>query len=380
VNDAEGRVVETFEVDGAGRRVGRSETFHAEGSPAGFSTWRHGVLDGPFEKRSRDGRQVYRAEHVRGRVSGDARATRDGKTILEQKWRDGVLVEMNRAAARPIGAEALAEELRAILGGEAAGVRPAEGAPEREAALKRLKAYRRLCDVPWKDLRLDDAAGEACDAAAEVCRRLGRNTHAPERPEGFDAARFELGRKGAMNSNLWGGGDLVRSIDAYMDDSDPSNRAHVGHRRWCLNPAMLKTGFGRRGAFTAMWATDKSGPTPREPRYVSFPPAGCVPTDFFPAHGVWSTSFYAVDVDAAAVKITVETLDDCYVAWDAPLEIEHLRVADDRLGGAPALIYRPVAAVVRPGARYRRRISLDGGKTTCIDHVVEFVDPVVRAR
>ena len=47
-------------------------------------------------------------------------------------------------------------------------------------------------------------------------------------------------------------------MNAYMDDSDAGNIKVLGHRRWCLNPSMVKTGFGGCGKFSAMWSFDGS--------------------------------------------------------------------------------------------------------------------------
>lgn len=43
-------------------------------------------------------------------------------------------------------------------------------------------------------------------------------------------------------------------IQLWMEDGDESNIDRVGHRRWCLNPSMEKTGFGFMDGYGAMYA------------------------------------------------------------------------------------------------------------------------------
>src|SRR5438045_1192356 len=79
--------------------------------------------------------------------------------------------------------------------------------------------------------------------------RLGRLDHDPRNP-GLPEDQYQLARKAAGSSNLgWFGkgqsDSLALSVDMFMDDSDETNIDRVGHRRWCLNPAMKKVGFGQ---------------------------------------------------------------------------------------------------------------------------------------
>ena len=85
----------------------------------------------------------------------------------------------------------------------------------------------------------------------------------------------EIGYEGTSRGNLYmGSEDIVAQVRAYMDDSDASNIDAVGHRRWCLNPRMVKTGFGQTGKFGAMYAHDNSRRKIPEYDFVGYPAPG----------------------------------------------------------------------------------------------------------
>jgi len=88
-----------------------------------------------------------------------------------------------------------------------------------------------------------DEARQCCLAAARLCKAIGKLDHKPENP-GLDEEDYQLGLKGTKGSNLsFGRPRLVDAVDGWMEDSDPFNIEHVGHRRWCLSVPMLKVGF-----------------------------------------------------------------------------------------------------------------------------------------
>jgi len=151
---------------------------------------------------------------------------------------------------------------------------------ERESALLRLRMYRFLCHLPQADLALDPQLNDDALAAADICRRLGKLSHAPENP-GIPDAEFQQARVAAGKCNLsFGFSNLTKAIDLWMNDSDTHNLSRLGHRRWCLNPKLVKLGLDRSDDFCAMWAFDSSRTDEPEYEFVSFPPPGFVPVDF----------------------------------------------------------------------------------------------------
>lgn len=108
------------------------------------------------------------------------------------------------------------------------------------------------------EVTLDENYCQLAQAASYVDCALGELTHQPSQPEGVPDDIYEMGLEGASSSNIaMGYGNLARSVVyGYMEDSDSRNIDRVGHRRWCLNPNMEKTGFGQVGSYSAMYAFD----------------------------------------------------------------------------------------------------------------------------
>jgi hypothetical protein len=183
---------------------------------------------------------------------------------------------------------------------------------------------------------------------------------------------------------------LPHSVDSYMDDSDPSNIDRVGHRRWCLNPELRKTGFGSADGFHAMWSMDDSGKAPKGLAAVFYPPRGYVPIDMFAAGRAFSIAplheeraafvgmrFGEPKKDAFVAR--VQALDDDYVASGAPLPLDWCSTAGGGYGGSPCLVFRARDLVVEPGRKYLVDVSIDAGKNSAFRYVVEFCAPIAGA-
>ena len=152
------------------------------------------------------------------------------------------------------------------------------------AALRRLKAYRFLAGLPYKHLALDSELNAFSLKAARICERLGHLTHTPENP-GLSEEEYADARLAAGKSNLAyykPASGLAQVVDGWMSDSDENNIERVGHRRWCLNPSMGKTGMGRSGEYSAMWASDCGRPW-EDYAFIAHPRRGFTPTRFFNA-------------------------------------------------------------------------------------------------
>jgi hypothetical protein len=417
----DGTVKLRYTVDEEGRRDGRCEQFAANGKRVLFAVWAHGLRDGEWREWNEDGSRLralayskdvlnghceewrldgstswsgdYRAgkkhgkwiesdhsglrkriaEYRNGVFHGTVRIQQKDKVISKQTWKDGELQQLDDLQPFPVPREQLRTELCAILTQQAPADPKDAQAPLRLAALHRLQAYRHLCGLPWQNLELVPEWNLRCDAAAEICRRIGHLDHTPACPPDMDPARYRLGYEGTTHSNLAMDSSLPDSVDGYMDDSDRSNIDRVGHRRWCLNPAMGKTGFGTDGGFHAMWSMDASGGSAKGVANVFYPPRGYVPVDLFTAHRAFSISLLrgsAPKKDALAVKITA--LDDDYLPNGEPLHLDWCEVAAGGYGGSPCIVFRAPAIVVAPNSRYVVEVSSDGGKSSDLRYVVEF--------
>jgi hypothetical protein len=244
---------------------------------------------------------------------------------------------------------------------------------KRLSSLRRLQGYRALCGLDYTEMSLVPEWNAMCDAAAEVCRRNGGLDHTPKQPPGMPTERYQLGYQGASHSNLHAGGGMLNSVDGYMDDSDPSNIDRVGHRRWCLNPTMKKTGFGEDEGYSAMWSFDQSGQVPKGLRAVFYPPRGHCPVEMFSARHAWSIQLVRGGAPPQdRLQVRIRALDADFLPSGEPLPLDHCSVAPASFGGYACLIFRPVGIEVAPGRAYLAEVSLDSGKTFEFRYVVAF--------
>lgn len=365
---------------------GRWERFFESGQRKISTSYKRGVQTGKFIQSSEDGKWVLTAKYKDGLLDGALKVKDNGRVTSSQTWKAGAVLAIDGVQPFPRGEAELVEQLAEVWG---PGYSEAEGLSDEQVvdatrvmALRRLQTYRALCGLPFEDMELLPKWNDLCDAAAEVCRRLGNITHTPERPADTDDKLYKDGKKGAGNSNLAMGSTLPTSVDQYMDDSDDSNIDRIGHRRWCLNPTMGRTGFGVSGRFSAMWSMDKSGKAPRDVDDVFFPPAGYVPVQMFGSHYAWNITPLGGSLPKEEdVEITIQPLGDFYQPAGKPLEIDYLHIDRGGFGAGATLIFRPAGLAVTAGRAYRCQVSLDGGKSVEYDQFIEFIsDPRLARR
>ena len=361
----------------AGELEGTWASFYEDGSKHVYAKYRGGKLHGKWTERVPGGDLAASATYRDGLLDGQRTFYAEGKPIQKQRWREGRLELLDGVVAFPRTLEALTAELLGIRA--VAPPEPEAKAPEAERlalerarGLNRLQEYRALCGLPWRGLSLEPDFDLHAQWGARLCHAIGRLDHTPANP-GWPEEDYRRGYRGTSRSNLATTGDVARSIDMYMDDSDPSNIDRIGHRMHCLARTLAKTGFGSHGGYSAMWSMDRSG---REPKVdvVAYPPAGYVPVDRFGARHAWSLSFAPGHRRVPPVEelsVRVVPLDERYAPAGPPLALDHLA----RLG-SHTLVFRPVGLEVRAGARYWLEIEgLDGTKRDEVDrHLVEFVD------
>jgi hypothetical protein len=253
-----------------------------------------------------------------------------------------------------------------------------ELAADRELALRQLRAYRYLVGVPHHDLALDATLNAYAHAGAEICAALGDITHEPANP-GWPKERYDAGYHGAHGSNLHQGHRACTSVRGYMDDSDPSNVDRVGHRCWCMNPAMQRTGFGHLDGFTAMWAGDRSRAQVPEVAFVALPAPGFAPAPWFGPRWAWSVSLDPKHFDAPVTgrtKARIEPVGAEFLPTGEPLALDYENVKQDSVGIPYLVVFRPAQLSLDPGRRYR--VTLDGlfhkGKPIELRYYVEFFD------
>ena len=168
--------------------------------------------------------------------------------------------------------------------------RPVPDGIDREAgkAVNFLNQYRYLCGVPY-DVEASQKMNDQATEAAEACDRHGGLSH--------DIGHF------TNLCNLSSQNDVVQSVRNYINDGGANNRVARGHRRWCLNPPMGKTGFGSGKGASAMVAMDRSGGG-RVRGSWAYPGKGFFPKDYLHGNG-WSLYLDESAPDKSKLKVEV---------------------------------------------------------------------------
>src|SRR5262245_6779094 len=369
----DGKVRLKYTIDERGRKNGAFSEFYDSGklrakgafasgfkdgaytvqTPAGrvvySATYKAGLLEGPYTVHDAQGGVRVSMTFKDGKLDGLVKLVLGGKTTPVQEFKAGVPPLM-----LPFGDVQAA--LAVINNWSAPAKKGSDIASERREALRRLQSYRAIAGVPWEGLELDDEMNRHAEAGAQLCEAIGRLDHRPANP-GWPEDKYQVGFKGTSSSNLFmGAPDLARSVDGYMDDSDATNIDRVGHRRWCLNPVMLKTGFGRSGKFAAMWSFDASRKNVPDYPFISFPPPGLVPAGSFQDHFAWHVTPNPKHYRRpASTSIQVKVWHKTDRNPDKPgeaMKVTNLQVAEPGPGQGSAIIFRPENVHVAEGARY----------------------------
>lgn len=358
----------------AGDLEGGFDEYYSDGSTKIKTFYQKGILAGPYYEKSEDGVREVKANFKLGKKNGKIEVLDKRKQISLQEWKNGELLTIDGISPFPKSLETIRETLAKIKDQP-----PQAGFTKtdpRLLALRRLQQYRYLCDVPWEGMVLDARMNDLTSWGAKICKAIGRLDHTPPNP-GWPNEDYKKAYEGTSHSNLSAGSDLPRSIDSYMDDSDPSNIDRVGHRRWCLNPVMLKTGFGADGPWSAMWSMDASRGKANVGDFIAYPPRGYLPREFFHNNAAFSFTgvsgkFTARDKDKTKIKI--RRLDEWYAQEGEPLAIDYINVNKDGFGGAGCLIFRAKGFSNAPGSKYMTEISFDGDAEPQARYLIEFVD------
>lgn len=185
-----------------------------------------------------------------------------------------------------------------------------------QAAADRLNALRRIAGLPA--VELDMELSRSAQYGAVIQAAQGSLDHYPDQLPGMSDDFYKEARSASSTSNLSAGYTLVGSVDSWMEDSDASNIAGVGHRRWQLNPVLGKVGFGFAlgeggyGAYAAEKVMDKSG-SGCAYDFVSWPASGNFPEELMDGRTAWSVTLnpelYA-DANKASVTVTLTREED----------------------------------------------------------------------
>jgi uncharacterized protein YkwD len=189
-----------------------------------------------------------------------------------------------------------------------------------EEALAEVNYLRTLAGVPG-DLTLNSDYTNKAQHGAVLMDANGVMSHYPEKPADMPEDFYNLGYDGTSHSNIhyqWtsynnartGNDSLSVAIKGWMDDSDSGNIAHVGHRRWILNPNAKQTGFGisSRGGYSAMYVVGQGREYAYDYNYILWPVKSNHPLRYFDIKVPWSItlngSIYEKCDDGVQVTLT----------------------------------------------------------------------------
>ncbi len=411
-----GQVKERYSVDGDGKKSGPSTEYYENGATKVEAVYEAGALHGPYKVYFESGRVCVTASYRAGRRHGPfAEYEEKGAPVRKASYRDGKLhgtvedylngklvrqqVWENGALLYPKSLDGIAAALRAIKAAEVpwVGTKPENPAPpksreqaakatagnaklaQRVDAVRAIMCYRFLCDVPHEGMALDADYTAAAQAGAELLAKIGRLDHTPPNP-GLPEQQYKLAYRGTSHSNLSGGSSMVGAVTSFMNDSDHGNIDRVGHRRWLLNPRMLKTGLGAEGAYVALWSMDTSRTDAPDYDFVAYPARGFMPRSHFSPDYAWSVSLnpakYATP-DKASVAVAVYPVDATLARAKGPLALNYFNVSGPSFGEGAAIIFRPDRLQFAPRSRYR--VEIKGVKKRVdtaadLEYVVAFVD------
>lgn len=211
------------------------------------------------------------------------------------------------------------ERAPALSGKVSAG----ELTPAAEAsALGYVNFFRYLAYIS-SDVRVDELYALRAAHAATLLAINGVLEHDPPKPDCVSDDFYLTARAGAQASNIasmnwFSPGILDLAIEYFARDDGEINLAHLGHRRWLLNPRMAKTGFGLAVSdsgisYAAMYAQDMSREV-SEWHSVKWPSEGAFPADLMSYELAWSVildpGVFSDDFSEVGVTLAEKTLGD----------------------------------------------------------------------
>lgn len=337
---------------GCGPLVGEElKELYADGSVfRKYNISDEGRMHGSFIEYHPSGKVAVKTQYVNGNLHGKyVVADRYGRVARTSVYLHGVLAYPMAVPEIKRGLDKLAFSLPSLTFLEKAQL-TAPHRPGRlsgaylKAALLHVQAYRFLSNVPYRDVKLKVDYIDAAQYGAALLAVLKRLDHTPAKPAGMDQAFFKKAYQGTSRGNLYGGGGLIPSIDAFMDDSDPSNIQHLGHRRWVLNPAMAFTGFGEANGYAVLYAHDGSRKAVPDYDFIPFPPRGYLPRRYFSETHAWHVSLHPKKFHTPTmsdVTITVTPMTSSLKKTGKPLRLDQTYLSTVGYGIPLCLIFKP---------------------------------------
>ena len=251
-----------------------------------------------------------------------------------------------------------------------------------QAAADRLNALRRIAGLPA--VTLDLSLCENAQYGAVIQAANGSLDHYPDQPAGMGDSFYQQAKSASASSNLAAGHTLTGAVDAFMDDSDASNIATLGHRRWQLNPTLGKVGFGYavsgRGysRYVAEKVFDRSG-AGCDYDFIGWPASGSFPAQLFDGGTAWSVTLnptaYQTAVKSALTVTLTRKADGRTWTFSSRGSDGFFNVTSSGYGEGYCVIFRPEGVETYEGT-YTVRIeglkALNGQDVEDFTYQVDF--------
>ncbi len=225
------------------------------------------------------------------------------------------------------------------------------------------------------DVELSDELSYYCQAGSVIMARNNVLSHHPEQPSDMPDDFYNDGCIGTSNANIaLGYKNLSDSlINGYMEDGDSKNIMAVGHRRWCLNPAMGQIGWGACQRYSALYAHDDSAAETATAGYVAWP-ARQMPYEYF--KGPWSIQFSRDSYEYLNenVEVTLTTSSGKTYSFSDSSSDGFFNIDTGGYGNSTAVIFKPDAAL---GKNEKVTVHVTGlkrpdGTSTEVQYDVQF--------
>jgi hypothetical protein len=378
-----GQLKKSYSVELDNKKSGAYKEFHENGQPKIQAFYKNNILEGDYFEFYDDGKKKQESQFSKGKKNGYFKIYDKGVLIKEEIWQDGALT-----FTFPKTIEEIKRSLTAIgkLKTEFIGVWPKDFKPERFpktveddniAGLTRLREYRYLSNLAYEDLQLNKSFIAHNLDAIIVLKKLGGVTHFPTNP-GLPEVVFKSGYKGTSSSNLCLTFLKLTSssgVDNFMDDTDEHNIDRVGHRRWCLSPAMKATGFAASDGYAVMWSINLDRTVLPDYDTVCYPAKGYMPSTHFKNNYAWSVSLnpkHYKSPEKSSIKVKVFSIKDNV---KEELKIAYQNIDLSYIAITNCIIFQPEKISTAPLSRYQ--VTISGvkdikNKETKIEYYVEF--------
>ena len=403
-NHPNGNLAEKYSTDKDGRKHGSYASYYKSGKKKVRCRYSSGQLNGSYTEYYENGKTRTKKTYKKGQLSGTLTSYNEAGTPVHKAVykKDQVILyggprSKTPYAVYPIARDKIIKTVTALRPRDYLGtryrkekyaVKASTRAPYHAGVLKKeylqdslrqLQVYRFLCGLQY-DLELHSSFNKLAQHAALISAANREIDHSPRRPAGMSREIFALCSEGAGSSNLHQQqASLLSAINGFMADEDPSNIAAVGHRAWCLNPQMRRTGLGECNNYQAMYSFDNSRTSRgKAVDTVFFPARGHYPSEYFGWNWPWSVSFptgkYGVP-KRSELRVEVWQLDQELMKL-AKLRLDYLGVRSESFGMGHGVIFRPVMPSRFSLAGNIFLVSLRWGATARsaigLDYVVHF--------